>query len=202
MREEIKWLYKPANLEAKDYENEIKNLLNSIVPDLDIEKSPHFLPITDHAKFKEHCPTLFNKISDWGLGNRLAELAFIVIPPGGNFPIHRDYPKWEFRNLGLLFPVINCHNSYTAFYETEVVKETLGGIVGDNAYANRAQRVDENNVKEITRIPNDAAYWVNVFTPHKPIVEHNEYRVTFSIRFRPELFDIIQSGYFDENMVK
>lgn len=202
MREEIKWLYKLANLEAKDYENEINNLLYSIVPDLNLEQAPHFLPITDHTDFKKYCPTLFKKINDWNLGDRLAELAFIIIPPGSNFPIHRDYPKWEFRNIGLLFPVLNCHDSFTAFYDTEVVAETLGGVVGDNAYAKRAQRVDECNAKEIARIPNNNAYWINVFTPHKPIVNHNDYRVTFSVRFRPELFDVIQSGFFDREMVK
>lgn len=196
------WLYKPANINSELYQEELLALLKYNVPDLNLEKTPHFLPILEHSKFKELCPSLYEKICSWGLGNRLAELSFIIIPPGGHFPIHRDHPKWQFRNVGLLMPVLNCEDSYTAIYDAEVVEDTLGNIVGENAYAHRAQRVDETKAVELVRVPSNSANWINVYQPHAPVVNHNNYRVTFSIRFRPELFDYFENGYFDANLVK
>lgn len=201
-RKPVTWLYKPANIDPELYRAELVALLKHYIPNLELETSPHFLPITEHSKFKELCSTLYAKICSWGLGDRLAELSFIIIPPNGHFPIHRDYPKWTFRNVGLLMPVLNCEDSYTAIYDAEVVEDTLGGIVGENAYAHRAQRVDELRAVEIARVPSNSANWLNVYQPHAPVVTHKNYRVTFSIRFRPELFDYFESGQFDRELVK
>lgn len=201
-RTPVTWLYRPANIDPDVYHNEMMALLQHYVPDLQLETSPHFLPITEHTVFKQLCPDLYAKICSWDLGDRLAELSFIIIPPQGHFPIHRDYPRWTFRNIGLLMPVLNCAGSYTAIYDAQVVEDTLGGIVGDNAYAHRAQRVDESQARELVRVPSDTANWINVFQPHAPVVTHDQYRVTFSIRFRPELFDYFENGRFEQELVR
>ena len=201
MRKQIEWLYKPANLNA-DYREEILELFKVYVPDLESEKSSRFIAITEHDGFKQKCPNLYKKLCDWKIGDRLAEMAFIIVPPGVTFPIHRDYPKWEFRNIGLLMPVINCEDSYTAMYDAEVISEVVNKIVGDSSYSRRSQRVNEETAKEIARVPSDTPHWINVFQPHAPRVNHDKYRVTFSIRFRPELFDVMEDGSFDRDMVK
>ena len=201
MRKKIEWLYKPANL-SQDYTKEILELFKIYVPDLELEKSTRFIAITEHDNFKQKCPNLYNKLCDWKLGNRLAEMAFIIVPPNAKFPIHRDYPKWEFRNIGLLLPVLNCEDTYTAMYDAEVLPEVVNEIVGDSSYSRRSQKVDEENAKELCRVPSDTPNWINVYQPHAPRSNHNKYRVTFSIRFRPELFDIIEDGSFEREMVK
>lgn len=201
MRQQVTWLYRPAKLDMIKYSNEIRSLFDHLVPDLSKEEIPHFLPLPTHNLIKEFCPDLFDQLQQWGVDQRLAECAFIIIPPGKQFPIHRDYPSWKFRNIGLIMPVLNCENSYTVFYEANVVDETLGDKVGGNSYANRSQHVDDNSVKEIGRCLSNQPHWINVYQPHAPVVNHNQYRVTFSIRFRPELFDIIASGKFDHEFV-
>lgn len=198
----VTWLYKTANINANDYRDELLNLFSVYVPDINQEIGNHFLPIGDHNLIKQHCPKLMAKIASWGIDNRLAECAFIILPPGQQFPIHRDYPKWEFRNIGLLMPVINCNDTYTAFYDAEVLPDTLKGITGDNPYANRSQQVNEITAEEIDRCDSSQAHWINVYQPHAPRSNHNEYRVTFSMRFRPELFDLMSSGKFDQDLVQ
>ena len=130
MRKQVEWLYRPANLN-EDYGQEILELFKIYVPDLESEKSTRFIAITEHKNFKEKCPNLYKKICEWNLGDRLAEMAFIIVPPNTKFPIHRDYPKWEFRNIGLLLPVLNCEGSYTAMYEAEVISEVVNELVGN-----------------------------------------------------------------------
>ena len=121
----VTWLYKTANINAADYSKELLSLFSVYVPDINAEIGNHFLPIGDHDIISQHCPQLMAKLDEWGVRKRLAECAFVILPPDKQFPIHRDYPKWEFRSIGLLLPVLNCENTYTAFYDAPVLKDTL-----------------------------------------------------------------------------
>ena len=99
-------------------------------------------------------------------------------------------------------PVLNCENTYTAFYDAEVLEDTLKDLVGNNPYANRSQKVNETTAQEIGRCDSTDAHWINVYQPHAPRSNHDQYRVTFSMRFRPELFDLMSSGEFDRELVR
>ena len=83
---QVNWLYKTANLNVADYQDELMNLFRVYVPDLNLEKGNHFMPIGDHNLIRQHCPQLMSKIASWGIDDRLAECAFVLLPPGKQFP--------------------------------------------------------------------------------------------------------------------
>jgi hypothetical protein len=97
--------------------------------------------------------------------------------------------------------VANCEDSYTAFYEAEILpKETMSGTLGENVYVSHALAVNNETAREIGRCDSTIPHWINVYVPHAPVVNHDRVRIALSIRFQPELFDYIASGRFDREM--
>ena len=207
MKKQIDWLYKPANVSADKYNGELMNLIHAVNPNFESTAGRQFYPV-DHELFKKTCPDLMSLITKWGLQDRLSEVAIIWLNKGAKFGIHRDFPSWRARNLALNIPIINCNNSYTVWYDVELAKEkdaelqSLDTTYGDNNYIKHTQAVkDESKAVEIARIESNRCWWVNVFQPHAPVVNHDNFRALLSVRFWPEIFDVLASGQFDQEFV-
>ena len=201
MRKQVEWLYRQANVNLEDYQTDLDNLRRGLMNNLDDFLDTHFIPV-DPEDFKKYCPTITAKIAQWGLTERLAEIAIILVKPQAHYVIHRDFPLWKKRNIALNFPVLNCENSYTAFYDATIIDKTCEGALGDSVYVHHANQVDEPTAKEIGRCDSTVPHWINVYVPHAPVVEHDQTRISVSIRFHPELFDYIASGRFDQELAR
>lgn len=208
MKKPVEWLYRPANISATEYNSELMDLLLSIVPDLATASGRRFQPV-DHDMFMSKCPELVKKLDQWGLKDRLSEVAIIWVNQRTHFGIHRDFPSWRARNIALNLPIINCEDSYTVWYDALLADRKSEAMVhldatyGDSSYIKHTQAVeDESQAKEIGRIDSSKSYWVNVYQPHAPLVEHKKFRAIISIRFHPELFDVMASGQFDREFVE
>lgn len=205
MRKQIEWLYRPANINIEDCRFDLQQLKEAKIQSLDDFNDTHFIPV-EPEDIKKHCPNIMTKIRDWGLESRIAESALILVKPNKHYAIHRDFPLWKKRNIALNFPVTNCENSYTVFYDATVIDKTFdqtsNGKFEDNVYVHHAHLVEEHNAQELGRCDSTIPHWINVFVPHAPVVNHNQERISFSIRFHPELFDYIASGRFDQELAR
>lgn len=200
MRKQIEWLHKEANIDIEDCLEELTILKNNIIGDLSKRGNSQFIPV-ELEEFKQTCNTLFNKINDWGIADRIAEIAIILQQGDRKYPIHRDFPSWKMRNIALNLPILNCHDSFTVWYDAELIGQNPAEL-GDNVYTKHSRKVDEETAIEIGRCISTIPQWINVFVPHAPRVGHQLPRVSISIRFHPELFDLVSTGYFEQNMIK
>lgn len=201
LRKQIKWLYKPANLDAEDYAEELQNLMHEVIPSFDKTSDTRFIPVT-HEQFKRHCKKFTEKITEWGLIDRLAEVAMILMQRGKPYAIHRDFPTWKGRNIALNLPILNCEGTHTVWYDAEVINDNPSAQLGDNLYVRHSLLVKEETAVEIGRCPSDIPHWLNVYVPHAPISPRPDPRVTISVRFQPELFDLMENGVFDTKLSK
>lgn len=200
MRKQVEWLYRPAKIKIEDYREDLARLKEDLMPDLDRFNDTHFIPV-EPEDIKRNCPNIMAKIREWGLEDRMAENAIILVKPNKHYAIHRDFPLWQKRNIALNFPMVNCEDSYTVFYDAEILKkETMSGKLGENVYVSHAQAVIEETAKELGRCDSSIPHWINVHVPHAPVVNHDRVRSALSIRFHPELFDYIASGKFDREL--
>lgn len=202
MKKQLNWLFKPANINALDYQEELTQLTEHIIPDFNGTFSKTMFNPVESDTLRKYCPKLVSKLTEWGLGDRIAESALISVAPGAHYAIHRDFPIWKIRTAALNIPVLNCKGSYTAFYEAEVLDKDLYGPLGQSVYTKHSHQVNEETAKEIGRCPSEIPHWLNVFQPHAPVVEHDKFRIAFSTRFHPELFDYFENGTFESLMVK
>jgi hypothetical protein len=200
MRKQVEWLYRPAKVNIEDYREDLTRLKQDLMPDLDKFYDTHFIPVS-HDDLRKNCPNIIKLIQSWDLEDRMAEDALILVKPNKKYAIHRDFARWKARNIALNFPVANCEDSYTAFYEAEILpKETMSGTLGENVYVSHALAVNNETAREIGRCDSTIPHWINVYVPHAPVVNHDRVRIALSIRFQPELFDYIASGRFDREM--
>lgn len=200
MRKQIEWLHKQANIQIDDCADELLVLKDKIVGDLSKRGNSQFIPV-EPEDFKNTCKNLFEKIEAWGIAHRIAEIAVILQQGDRKYPIHRDFPSWKMRNIALNIPILNCHDSFTVWYDAKLVEQNPAEL-GDNVYTKHSRKVDEASAVEIGRCDSTVPQWINVFVPHAPTVYHQLPRISVSIRFHPELFDLVSNGYFEENMVK
>jgi hypothetical protein len=88
----------------------------------------------------------------------------------------------------LNIPIINCDDSYTVWYDTE-----LGDTFhDDNDFRNTARIQKPNTVAtEIGRWDMRNPAWINTSIPHRPESTHNRPRAIISARFDPELHEML-----------
>jgi hypothetical protein len=116
-------------------------------------------------------------------------------------PIHRDYPDQNVVCFGLNIPVKNCQDSFIVWYDAKLSDNKMPSYSLGTEKVGLAITVDEKNVQEIDRMTCDKPYWINNFVPHNGVALHNKTRIMSSIRFTPEINELIKNGYFDKFLV-
>jgi hypothetical protein len=189
MIKKIQWTHKPVTIQNLGaIQRELLSLVPSVIPDVENLK-PAFTDISV-SKVKDNLPTLCDQFNQWGILDRWQYMAFITGNRGSSVSMHVDTLEWEQLTLALNIPVLNCDDSYTAFYNAQTLP-VRKFRKNDPRYT--ARMCDESTAEEITRIQLNKPYWVNICVPHKPIMNHNNPRILASFRFGPELFDVIDN---------
>jgi hypothetical protein len=196
------WLYKPAKIN-QDWYTQIRGELLQVfkykfkgVP-LNTIKSQFVVPASREYVI-DNCPILMQQLKEYGLFDHFLALAMIVVGPNDNaYPIHVDTINQGFMSLGLNIPVLNCENSYTAWYDTEILyHESFNSqIITAKGYTT-AVPCDSEHAVEIARCDANQPHWINVVKPHNAVCNHNRLRVNSSLRFDKKLFEMIANGSF------
>lgn len=139
---------------------------------------------------KEISPSTTKFIESIGLLDRWTDVSIITANNNHPFrwPIHVDDSTYS-RCIALNIPILNCENSYTAWYESnEPIKRSADpkSLTTEQAYS--LYYADDKS-KEVMRMDANQCAFINVALPHRPVVEHTKPRVLISTRFSPELFD-------------
>ena len=201
------WLYKPAKLNTTLIPSIRKELLQVFrykFNSIDIRDiTSQFVVPTYREYIIENCPSLMQQLKDYGLDDSFAMLGMIIVAPGTKYPIHVDTLNPGRMSLGLNIPVINCHDSDTAWYDTEILyHETFENHIIDSKAQHTAIPCEANGAIELDRVSANVPHWINVIKPHAAVCNHNSFRVNSSLRFDKKIFELIHDGSFDQKCVE
>lgn len=198
------WLFQPAKLDENLHSKINKELLELFYSKFkDVKLSSihsQFVVPTDIDYVKSHCPSIMAQLKQYGLDDVFVMLAMIVVAPGTNYPIHVDTLNHGKMSFGLNIPVLNCYDSYTAWYDTEILyHESFDyGILNAKFDHGTGVPCKQDGAVEIARCPADKPHWINVVKPHAAICNHNKLRVNSSFRFDKKIFEMLADGSFYE----
>jgi hypothetical protein len=199
------WLYKPANIDStklKTIQYELLKLSKKVIVNMTTAPS-EFRVVADRELIKEFCPVYMEELKKLGLADMIMFLALISVRSGSFFPIHIDYPDPRRLSFGLNIPVLNCQDSYTVWYDAEPLPyKILPAHIVTSELVSTAIPVVEETAVEIARCDANVPHWINNYAPHKPICLHDNYRINSSMRFMPEIYEMIADGYFEKHLVK
>lgn len=201
------WLYKPAKLNPELYPVIRKELLKIFQTRFQDTKpseiTSQFVVPADVHSVKKSCPALMEQLNEYGLADSFVMLAMIIVTPGPEYPVHVDTLNPGRMSFGLNIPVLNCNDSYTAWYDTEILyHETFApNILTPSIYYGTALPCRVEGAVEIDRCSADTPHWINVIKPHAAVCNHSKLRVNSSLRFDKKIFEMVHDGSFYERCV-
>lgn len=196
-KEKLNWLYKPISIPNI---TEISQELQQVIEEnpLIMEGLPGYdLIINSNDILKKSAPKFVQLLRDLNLYDRWEYSGWSTSDKAGAVAIvHTDY-NWPDRSYALNIPVLNCHDSWTVWYETNpnsgvtTLRKYKDSILPEKwqDYYPGQQWRDEDVLGELDRMPATQAAFVNISVPHRPVNLHEEKRVLLSTRFLPELWD-------------
>ena len=143
----------------------------------------------DLDKIKSISPRYSTLLKNLGLFDRWHYTAIVVTNKSVPYNIHRDSEYFENRCIAFNIPLINCHQSYTVWYQMTGSHKQVRDIDNDPAKSDAIYYDDESAAVEIDRMPADTCAFINVYTPHRPVTYHENFRAVLTTRFYPEIFD-------------
>ena len=148
--------------------------------------SNFFIQDTDY--FKKHCPALCDYLKSINLFDRWSRTGIVKLEANSVLSLHSDGRcRWA-----LNLPVQNCSESYTIWYDAELITDEIKPVVVDGVITEATYvKYREDTAVEIDRVCADQPLWVNVQTPHSAINKSDNPRILITLRFYPELDDIL-----------
>lgn len=201
------WLHQPANINSNalaDIQLEILNLFNETKTSrLFSEKTMGFSTkdLYNKVELLKKLPSLTREL------NRLKILKYFDIlclfwlrPEYSELPIHIDDPEFNV-NVALNIPVQGCTGSYTVWYNAEIdFNAKIPDYATDGIY-DPGGRTIKGTAKEIARIDSGIPSWVNIAVPHRGMYISGQERINASLRFTSEIYDILDSEFFNQQLV-
>jgi hypothetical protein len=179
------WLYKPVKIpNLIEIQKEFLAVILDIIEDVE-SATPNYILVPSN-QIQSNSPATSAYLDSLGLLGRWVYTAFVTGNHGVSVPMHVDTVDWQNRCFGLNIPVLNCDNTYTAFFNA-IITTPVDAIRPEQQ---PAFMCDATTAVEIGRVECSQPYWANVSMPHQPIMGHNKSRIVASLRFSPELHDI------------
>ena len=212
--ENAKWFFKPVEIDdVGKIQQELLPLLKEKAPDIDSKLIFSGYKHVTKNELISFSPTLIDLVKKLGVFDRLAYATFVIaaskrISSKVPFNIHIDHSDWKKVSYALNIPVLNCENTYTVWYDTELDDDPKGYIkvnsgIGPDEWVDESLSMNKmaspiiqkkgTVATEIARLHSINPAWVNISIPHAPVNTTNEPRVLISLRFVPELHDILHT---------
>jgi len=195
MKPVFDWYYKYADVGITDeYQQEFNLLVDSII---DIESI-----ITSKIYFfkddiiKRYCPSFVDHLNTLGIGDLLCGVGIIIVYPGSKFPIHVDHEEDITQQVGLNFPVRNCDNSFTVWYQNVTKIKNLDKQISGDKYTDHICQFDGNNPVEVARCELTKPVWINSGLPHTAESQNPNLRISASFRFHKEIIELLKNENF------
>lgn len=198
------WFFQEAKLDKNLYPKIKKELLDLFQyrfndTPLSLIHSQFVVP-ADIEYVKENCPAIMAQLKQYGLDDVFVMLAMIIVAPGTDYPIHVDTLNHGKMSFGLNIPVLNCHDSYTAWYDAEILyhESFAPNILNTKFDIGTGLPCSHTNAVELARCSANIPHWINVVKPHAAICTHDKLRVNSSFRFDKKIFEMLADGSFYE----
>lgn len=204
------WTYVPAKVnstQTKVYSQELARLWSDLTKNLTVTKSRFYFSVFDD-NFKNTCPNLVLLLKELEIFDYCTGAGFFAVPAGHQTPIHIDMGF----NTVLNFPVFNCDNSFTVWYQNleeielpahlayvesdSILNDENKELIARELFSdvNKIPYFKYDPTKEIDRVEANQALWVNGAIPHRPEVLHDEFRLLATLRFMPLPQDILEKN--------
>jgi len=187
------WHYKKAKVPASlinPIAIELQTLL-SLHYDIDKEQNPIQISEENFDNLIKHCPTLKSILEFSKLSDCFIRIVF-TISKNMHLPMHVDECLGDkmFSNYVLNFPVLNCNDTFTTFYDASLTSdyttEWASESYPDAVYG---RKCDSTTAKEIARFDSSMPHWMNIEIPHAAEINHNKLRINSSIRFSNDIIN-------------
>jgi hypothetical protein len=201
------WLHKPANIDSKvlpRIQEELLQLFNETKNSyLYTDKTMGFSTkdLFTKVELLKKTPSLTRELTRLKIVKYFDALCLFWLRPGyAELPIHVDDPDFNV-NIALNIPVTGCRGSYTVWYDAEIDFDAKIPEYATDGIYDPGGRIIKGQAKEIDRMDSGDPSWVNISVPHRGIYASGEERINASIRFTSEIYDIIDSEFFNNQLV-
>jgi hypothetical protein len=141
------------------------------------------------------CPVLIQELLRLELLNNFYFVGFVSVDASKEFPPHIDT-----LDVGLNIPLYNCNDTYTVWYDAEILDQTFPDHVIGSMGVKAARIVEKKNAVEIGRVEANQPLWINTNVAHRPETHHDKLRMAASLRFKPE--PINETGELWPHLIK
>jgi hypothetical protein len=220
--ENPKWFYKSVIIDNLELiQQELNALVYKKIPNFDSKTTTHRFTLFKKEEAVEYSPALADFIKSLGIYDRWAYCGFFLVAGSKisskfSFTTHIDHADWREASYALNIPVVNCEGAYTVWYDTEIEYDEPTSEQNEGSKKNPGDRFyphwNDNEFgksglspkskrngapqTEIARWHANQPAWINVSIPHQPVNLDVNPRVVISLRFIPELHDIL---YINDN---
>jgi hypothetical protein len=201
------WLYCPASIDLSllpQLKKEISKFSIAVKEIPTNDRRGLAFHTDDLDLIKNMCPCLIKEFIRLGIDQLLDHVSIITIDPAKPpVPIHRDCDDISVPTFGLNIPVINCEDTYTVWYDTELDKNSpVPAHFAGSPIIYTTVPAANQHATEIDRCSAATPHWVNNWVPHAARSDHNKIRVNSSWRFKKEIYNLLENGYFDKHLVQ
>lgn len=184
------WLYKPVQIDnLTDIQSELTKFLYKM--DSDFDNKPTDFIFVSKFEMASYTPLFCKLIRSLGLFSSWAGCGISSNNHGEDLRIHVDHSDWTTVSYGLNIPALNCEDSYTVWYDADMLESNLADA--EPSYNNAPTIRPGTTPTEIGRWAVINPAWVNVSIPHCSVTTHNKPRALFSARFNPEVHDLLNT---------
>lgn len=179
------FIYK--KLDIQNYEQILLELKTWFIPQIPSDgHSDAFLKL-DNQDFFDKCPITM----DWFKENNLQIIAVVLttfLPDNAQKDSDAPHIDTQSTDLAINFPILNCKNTFTSFYETINENKVLTKLGNGITY----WTFDENTTyKEIDRFVLDGPVLFNTKIPHQVNNPTNFPRYSASFRFKEDPISLV-----------
>jgi len=186
------WYYKYANIGiTNEFQHEFNTLAESVT-DLQSLQSSKIYYLEDDV-VRKHCPAFIQHLNSIGLGPILCGAGIIIVYPGSAFPIHIDHEHDITQQVGLNFPVRNCDNSFTVWYQNVTKGKHLDKQISGNTYTDQICEFEGETPIEVARCELTGPVWINTGLPHTAESLNPGLRISVSFRFYKKILKLLEN---------
>jgi hypothetical protein len=194
------WYYKRAAIHPDvtlQITKELQSALPIVYPEFDLENK-NLIKGTFHDKIdnnllRELVPSLSIYLKELGIYDIWEKTALIAATPNRSVPIHRDGTPNFKRLFALNFPIYNCEDSITTFYEVKDGIDKVEQLVPNNGTPYTKFDINVDDIIKVDSVIVSEPTWLRVNVLHSVSMTSDKNRIVASLRFKPEPMDYLNS---------
>jgi hypothetical protein len=192
------WYHKRADIDlamSHQITTELQAALPIVYPEFDLNNKGlikgTFHDKIDNNLLRELVPTLSTYLKELGIYDIWEKTALIAATPSRSVPVHRDGTPNFKRLFALNFPIYNCEDSLTSFYEVKDGIEKVEKLIPNNGTPYTKFDINTDDIIKVDSVIVSKPTWLRVNALHSVSMTSDKNRIVASLRFKPEPLDYL-----------